>query len=84
MELNHEAIEQLRRLVADTLGVAEELVNLESGPATLPQWDSFSHIHLIVALEERYQIELDVDEIATMISVREIARVLGQSGAGMK
>jgi acyl carrier protein len=77
MGLNEEALVQLRRLIADSLHVSLEIVNLESGPSTLPEWDSYHHIHLMVTLEERYKIELDMDEIMSMISVREIARVLG-------
>ncbi len=84
MGLNEQAIVQLRQLVADVLNVSHELVTLDSGPTTLPQWDSFNHIHLIVALEERYQIEMDVDEIANMVSVREIALVLEQKNGVTK
>ena len=84
MGLNEKAIVQLRQLVADTLNISQELVNLESGPSTLPEWDSFNHIHLMVALEGRYEIELDVDEIANMISVREIVRVLEERAVVIK
>lgn len=76
MELKEQAIPQLCGLVADTLKVSRDAVNLDSGPLTLPQWDSFNHLHLVVAVEERYKIELGVDEIATMISVKDIMRIL--------
>lgn len=76
MELKEQAIPHLCGLVADTLKVSRDAVNLDSGPLTLPQWDSFNHLHLVVAVEERYKIELGVDEIATMISVKDIMRIL--------
>ncbi len=80
MDLKEQAVPQLCQLVADTLNIPTEAVTLDAGPAMLPQWDSFNHVHLIVAIEDRYKIELDGDEIATMISVREIARVLQERG----
>ena len=76
MELIEQAMPHLCELVADTLKVSRDAVNLESGPLTLPQWDSFNHLHLVVAIEERYKVELRVDEIATMISVKDIMRIL--------
>ena len=80
MELKEQAMPHLCELVADTLKVSRDAVNLESGPLTLPQWDSFNHLHLMVAVEERYKIELGPDEIATMISVQDIMRILQEKG----
>ena len=80
MELKDEAMARLFELVASTLKVSLEKVNLDSGPSTLDGWDSFHHVHLMVAVEERYKIELDGDEIANMISVGDIARVLKERG----
>ena len=84
MELKEQAMPHLCELVADTLKVSRDTVNLESGPLTLPQWDSFNHLHLVVAVEERYKIELEVDEIATMISVKDIMRILQEKGVVAK
>ena len=80
MELKDQAISELCQLVADTLKVPREEVNLDSGPLTFPEWDSFNHVQLMVAVEDRYKIELDGEQLATMISVGEIARVLRGKG----
>jgi len=84
MEMKDQEISELCQLVAETLKVPREEVNLDSGPSTFSEWDSFNHVHLIVAVEERYEIELDVDEIAAMMSVRDIARVLEEKAAFTK
>ena len=80
MELKEQTMPGLFALVADTLKVSRDAVNLDSGPLTLPQWDSFNHLHLVIAVEECYKIELRVDEIATMISVKDIMRILQEKG----
>lgn len=71
---------RLYSLVAETLSVPLDEITPQSGPLTLPQWDSFHHVHLMVAIEEQYGIELGVEEISTMITVEEIARVLHRKG----
>ena len=80
MELNDQAISELCKLIADTLKVPREKIDLDSSPLTLPEWDSFHHVQLMVAVEDQYKIELDGEELATMISVGEIARVLREKG----
>lgn len=42
----------------------------------LPNWDSLNHMNFIAALEREYRIELTGDEIAEMISLDIIQRIL--------
>lgn len=80
MESKEQATQQLLQLVAEGLKVALEKVTLDSGPLMLPEWDSFSHLHLMVAVEDRYKVAFDPDAIAEMISVRDILRALQDKG----
>lgn len=80
MESKEQATQQLLQLVADGLKVAREKVTLDSGPLVLPEWDSFSHLHLMVAVEDRYKVAFDPDAIAEMISVRDILLALQDKG----
>ena len=77
---NDETMAEIRAVVAKTLNVPLAAVGPTTGPQTLSQWDSFAHVHLMVAIEDHYKIELDPEEIATMISVAEIARALARKG----
>lgn len=43
-------------------------------------WDSLKHVHLVVGLESRFAIELSADEIARLLSRRDIAEVLRARG----
>ena len=44
------------------------------------KWDSLSQMHLILALEEAFNIKLELEEIVTMNSVKAIADVLDKKG----
>ena len=67
-------------LVAETLKIDPNRVSLESGPLTLPEWDSFNHLLLVSTIEETYSLELSVDEIVTLFNVGDIARYLEIKG----
>ena len=61
--------ERIFEIVARTLKVPRKSVTLDSSPDTIDSWDSLQHVHLILALEEEFGIQFDVDEIGGMQSV---------------
>ena len=73
-------MKQLCHLVAGVLKVDPSMVGPESGPLTLSQWDSFHHVHIVVAVEESYGVELSPDEIVGLLSVSDIAGALRKKG----
>ena len=78
--LEHLLVEQLCRLVAETLKVDPCVVGPQTGPINLLQWDSFNHVHLVVAIEETYGVQLSNDEITSLFSVSDIATLLKNKG----
>jgi len=80
MEPQEQATQQLFELVADALKVEPSSITLDSGPLVLPEWDSFSHLHVMVAIEDKYEIMFDPDAIAAMITVRDILAALQDKG----
>ena len=44
-------------------------------------WDSLIHMELIAAVESRFELQLNFDEIVAMKTVGEIKRVLTEKGA---
>ena len=40
------------------------------------KWDSLAQMQLVVALEQEFDIELKIDEVVTMISLRAIINML--------
>ncbi len=66
----------VRAAAADVFGIPEGEVSAESSPESIPQWDSLKQLYLIMALEERFGIELDPSEIETVTTIGSIADVL--------
>ena len=72
---------RIHNVVADVLGVAPVSLTGESSPDTLPQWDSVSHLNLVVALESEFGVTLTDDDVMEMLSVSLIEAILTERGA---
>ena len=48
----------------------------------IPEWDSMAQVNLCVALEEEFNIQLTVMEMASIISLPAIMKVLEERGSG--
>jgi acyl carrier protein len=57
----------------------------EFAPSLVPEevllWDSLGHMNLAMELEDRFGIQLDVDEITEMTSAGRIIEILKAKGA---
>lgn len=65
----------LRRVVSEVFKISPEEITDELSPDTLDDWDSLSHLRLVSALEEAFNVKLDNAEImdmTTFAAVREI------------
>lgn len=60
--------EKIKSVMAAVLKIKKEEINDDSSPHTITSWDSLKHINLVVALEEEFDIELEDEEIASMVS----------------
>ena len=68
-------------IVSQVCGVPLETVDEDSSPDTIPTWDSMSHIHLILALETEFGVDLSPEDSMQMLSVRLISMILEDNGA---
>jgi len=58
---------KLENLLKETFQI--EKINLESSMDDIPEWDSFKHIELIIAIEEKFKIKLEYRDTTEMISI---------------
>ena len=72
---------RVARVIADVLGVPAASLTRDSSPDTLPQWDSLSHLNLVVALESEFGVTLTDDDVMEMLSVSLIEVILTERGA---
>lgn len=59
--------ERLEKLLKETFQIDQ--INLGFSMDDIPEWDSFKHIELIIALEEEFKIKLDVNDTTEMTSI---------------
>ena len=57
------------QLVADVMDVPVASIDLTSSPDTVADWDSIKQLSLVLALEERFGILIEPDEIEALDDV---------------
>jgi acyl carrier protein len=73
-------MDELLDLVAEALKIDRESVTAATGPLNESQWDSFRHVHLVMAVETKYGVEMSPQEIVGLLSVGDIASLLRSKG----
>ncbi|MBL50692.1 MAG: hypothetical protein CMG57_01885 [Candidatus Marinimicrobia bacterium] len=63
--------------------ITPDKINIDLTQNDVMKWDSLSQMHLIVALEEAFNIKLELEEIVTMNSVKAISDVLMKKGVNI-
>jgi acyl carrier protein len=66
-------------IVARALGIQGE-VPPEADMTSLPAWDSMSHVALLLELEQELGRPLATEEVASIDSVRAVARLFAAAG----
>lgn len=72
--------ERLKALLAEVLRLPPSAVTGQLTMKDVESWDSLKHMELIVAIEEKFGVQLSFGEIVIMNSVEGIRRVLAEKG----
>lgn len=67
-------IKQLNEIFAEVLDDNTVRLSAATTAADVAQWDSLTHIHLVVAMEKHFNIRFTSSEIQSWKNVGEIAR----------
>lgn len=73
--------QKLRTIFAESLEISEERVKDELEYNTLPEWDSISHMSLIAAIEDSFDIMLDTEDVIDMSSFGKAKEIVAKYGA---
>ena len=68
--------DQIRHMASDLFGVPAERVTAHSSPQTIEAWDSIQHLNLVLAVEEKFDLQLSPEEIEQMKSIGETAKLV--------
>lgn len=70
---NTDLLNDLRALLAETFQTPVEQISAELAYGDLPQWDSLGHMDVMMALEEKYGVQISTETISALISLPVIA-----------
>ena len=68
--------EQVRSIASDIFGVPAEKITAESSPETIENWDSMQHLNLVLAVEEKFGVQLEPEDIEQMKNVGAVAKLV--------
>jgi acyl carrier protein len=69
--MSTESIEsRLRSVFASVLGLPDDQITDATAPDNVPQWDSLTHLRLVMAVEGEFGITIPAEQIMDMISFK--------------
>jgi acyl carrier protein len=68
--------DEVRGIASDILGVPATRLSAASSPATIENWDSVQHLNLVLALEEKFGLQLSPEEIDRMKTLGDTAQLI--------
>ncbi len=69
-------LQQVRSIASDIFGVPADKITAESSPQTIETWESMQHLNLVVAIEERFGVQLDPEDIEQMKNIGAVAALV--------
>lgn len=72
--------QKLKTVMADIFEISIDQIKESTTMENIESWDSLKHIELMVAIEEKFEIALETEEIIEMISFIDIKRILSNKG----
>jgi acyl carrier protein len=74
--LTSSTFEQVRNLASDIFGIPANKITAESSPETIENWDSMQHLNLVLAIEEKFGVQLEPEDIEQMKSIGAVAAMV--------
>jgi acyl carrier protein len=66
----------LEEVVSRVFGVEPQSLDESSSPESVEGWDSMGHVNLVTALEQHFNVSIDIDDVMEMGSVGKIREIL--------
>lgn len=68
--------DQVRSIASDIFGIPADKVTAESSPETIENWDSIQHLNLVLAIEEKFGVQLEPEDIEQMKNIAAVAALV--------
>jgi acyl carrier protein len=69
-------LEQVRSIASDIFGVPADKITAESSPETIENWESMQHLNLVLAIEEKFGVQLEPEDIERMKNIGAVAALV--------
>ena len=69
-------MEKLTELVARVLNIDKNIIDDNSSPETVPEWDSLHGIVLVIELEKNFNVKFTMDEVMAVQNFSDIKKAL--------
>lgn len=69
-------LDQVRGVASDLFSIPADRITRETSPETTESWDSTQHLNFVLALEEKFGIQLSPEEMERMRNVGEAAKLV--------
>lgn len=83
-ELNNASMDdiggRLRQVMSSVFGIDVSQLNADASSTTIAEWDSVRHLQLMLAVEEEFGLQFEVDELVSLRSLESIEARLREHG----
>jgi acyl carrier protein len=73
-------VSTVEEVVSRVFGVEPSGIDESSSPGSVEGWDSMGHINLVAALEQNFNVSIDIGDVMEMVSIKKIREILLQYG----
>jgi acyl carrier protein len=74
--LTASTFEQVRSVASDIFGIPADRITAETSPETIENWDSMQHLNLVLAIEEKFGVQLEPEDIEQMKNIGAVAALV--------
>jgi len=74
--LTASTFERVQSVASDIFGIPVAKITAESSPETIENWDSMQHLNLVLAIEEKFGVQLDPEDIEQMKNIGAVAALV--------
>ena len=72
--------DNLKQVLADVLKITIDSIDDDTSVDTVERWDSLSHLNLVLALEQAFDISFTEEQTVEILNYPLIKAVLGEHG----
>ncbi|MFT5755363.1 MAG: acyl carrier protein [Alteromonadaceae bacterium] len=71
-------MEQLFKVISDTLGISTNELDIDSSSDNIELWDSLKHMNLIFAIEDEFNITIPDDNLSDSTNVISLMKIISE------